>query len=66
MNVEVHQHYWGHILNNIKAILTKGRKKKLSHHEVVKKSLVMEVEKKKYMFLNLLQECSSEGFIAIK
>ncbi|XP_057841956.2 MA3 DOMAIN-CONTAINING TRANSLATION REGULATORY FACTOR 4 [Cryptomeria japonica] len=35
------------------------------HHEVVKKALVMAMEKKNDRLLNLLQECSSEGLITI-
>lgn len=35
------------------------------HHEVVKNALVMAMEKKNDRLFNLLQECSSEGFIAI-
>eukprot|EP00249_Psilotum_nudum_P015818 c25533_g1_i1 orf=741-2900(+) len=33
------------------------------HHEVVKKALVMAMEKQNERLLNLLQECSSEGLI---
>uniref|UniRef100_A0A0C9RVH6 TSA: Wollemia nobilis Ref_Wollemi_Transcript_10948_2779 transcribed RNA sequence n=1 Tax=Wollemia nobilis TaxID=56998 RepID=A0A0C9RVH6_9CONI len=35
------------------------------HHEVVKKALVMAMEKKNDRVLNLLQECSAEGLITI-
>jgi hypothetical protein len=38
---------------------------KFFHHEVVKKALVMAMEKKNDWLLNLLQECSSEGLITI-